>query len=98
MTTAVLQCSTLHMLPGVAEDFDMQIRRLVEDCKARPAIDKARVLKIELKITPHPQDPADVQIAPVLTTKSPATAHDPIRARCSRSNQLQFDFVSGEED
>jgi hypothetical protein len=97
MAVAALQCSTLHLLPGVAEDFGDQIKRLVEDCKSRPAIDKPRILKVELRISPHPQDANDVSIEPILTTKSPARRHDPIRARCSRTNQLQFDFVSDDD-
>lgn len=59
MKTAVMKLETLHLIPGLAEDFDQQVMVMVEDCKKRPAINKARKIKLEIEIKPHPQDPDD---------------------------------------
>ncbi len=90
--TATLKLETLHLIAGLREDFDRQVEQLVADCKARPAVAKERTLKLELKIEPHEQDPEDVWIKPVITTKRPSTQIDPIRGRRTRAGQLQFDF------
>jgi hypothetical protein len=91
--TAVLTLETLHYLSeGLRADFDQQLAAAVADCKIRPAINKPREIKLLLRIKPHPQDADDVLIEPVTTTKTPARAVDPIRARRSAKGQLQFDF------
>lgn len=97
--TATLKLETLHLIPELAGDFDQQIASLVADCKARPAIKKKRSLKVEISVEPHPQDPDDVWIYPVVSSKRPATEIDPIRGRRTRAGQLQFDFAEdlGEE-
>lgn len=53
MKTATLKCETLHLLPGVAEDFDEQVKQLVDDCRKRPAVTKDRVLKVEQPARTH---------------------------------------------
>jgi len=93
MKTATLTLETLHLIPGLQADFDQQIEALVADCKRRPAIAKKRTLKVELDIIPHKEDPEDVLIFPVVSTKRPATTIDPIRGRRTRIGQLQFDFA-----
>ena len=50
----------------------------------------------ELVITPHPEDADDVLIDPVTTRKTPARKVEPIRARRTSRNQLQFDFLEDE--
>lgn len=92
MTTATLKLETLHLIPGLKEDFDRQIESLVADCKVRPGVGKPRVLKVTIEIKPHKQDVDDVWISPVIESKRPATAIDPIRGRRTRNGQLQFDF------
>ncbi len=42
MKTTVLKLETLHLVPGLAKDFDLQISSLVADCKSRPGIGKKR--------------------------------------------------------
>lgn len=97
MQTATLTLETLHLLSeDLQRDFDQQLAAAVADCKARPAIDKAREIKLQLRIKPHPQDADDVLIEPVTTTKTPARHVDPIRARRSAKGQLQFDFEAEE--
>jgi hypothetical protein len=101
MKTAILKLETLHHVPGLSADFNRQIESLVADCKARPGVTKKRSLKVELMIVPHKEDPEDVVILPVISTKRPATEIDPIRGRRTRAGQLQFDFddaISGEEE
>lgn len=94
MSTATLKLETLHLIPGLKQDFDLQIESLVADCKRRPAVGKERSLKVELKIKPHAEDPEDVLIIPVISSKRPSTEIDPIRGRRTRSGQLQFDFAA----
>jgi hypothetical protein len=88
MKTATLKLQTLHLIPDLADDFDEQVERMVADCKARPAIDKGRKIKIEIEIKPHPQDPDDVLILPVTSSKTPARSIDPVRGRRTRAGQL----------
>lgn len=100
MKTTTLKLETLYLIPGLARDFDQQIQSLIEDCKRRPAVPKKRTLKCELSIVPHAEDPEDVLIVPVISSKRPSTEIDPIRGRRTKTNQLQFDFddsISEEE-
>jgi hypothetical protein len=93
MQTAALSLDTLHLLSDELKlDFEEQMRVAVADCRKRPAFGKARTVKVELRIKPHPDDADDVLIEPVTTLKTPARQLDPIRARRSKQDQLQFDF------
>ncbi len=92
MNTVTLKLETLHRVPGLADDFDAQIEALVADCIKRPGLAKDRTLKVEIRIRPHATDPQDVTIEPVIATKRPSTVLDPIRGRCTKRNQLQFDW------
>jgi len=95
--TLELSLKTLHVLsPGLADDFQQQLESAVMDCKQRPSLAKKREVTLKLTITPHPEDPDDVNIQPVTTRKTPAREIDVIRARRTPKNQLQFDF--SEED
>lgn len=98
MKTATLKLETLHLIPGLEEDFDQQVASLVADCKTRPAVTKKRSLKLEIIIEPHQQDPDDVWIMPVISSKRPSTEIDPIRGRRTRAGQLQFDFDDAAAD
>ena len=93
MKTANLKLETLHHLSDeLCSDFEQQLAAAVADCRARPALKKPREIKITLRVKPHPQDADDVMITPITTAKTPAREGDPIRARRSVRNQLQFDF------
>lgn len=93
MHTGTLALETLHLLSGdLADDFAQQLEAAILDCKQRPSLAEKREVQIKLAVTPHPQDPDDVIIQPVTTRKTPARKIDPIRARRTPRNQLQFDF------
>lgn len=97
MQVAQLTLETLHRLsPGLATDFSEQLESAVEDCRQRPSLAKPREVNIKLTIKPHPEDPDDVLIEPVTTRKTPARNIEPIRARRTHKNQLQFDFIEEE--
>ncbi len=93
MNSATLGLETLHHLSeGLRDDFRQQIEAAVLDCKKRPTLPDKREVTLKLTITPRPEDPDDVLIHPVTTRKTPARKIEPVRARRSRSNQLQFDW------
>jgi hypothetical protein len=93
MQTCELSLKTLHQLsPDLAEDFKQQLEAAVFDCKQRPSLPDKREVTLKLTITPHPQDPDDVEIQPVTLRKTPARKIPTIRARRTQKNQLQFDF------
>lgn len=97
MKTATLTLETLHILSdGLAADFKQQVEAAVLDCRQRPSLAEKREVSLKLTITPHPEDPDDVLIQPVTTRKTPARKIDPVRARRTSKNQLQFDFLDGE--
>jgi hypothetical protein len=94
MQSTELSLKSLHLLsPGLADDFQQQLEAAVQDCRQRPSLADKREVTIKLTVTPHPEDPDDVAIQPVTTRKTPARKIDPIRARRTPKNQLQFDFA-----
>lgn len=96
--TATLTLETLHRLSqGLADDFRQQLESAVADCRQRPSLPDKRVVTIELTIVPHPEDSEDVLISPVTKRKTPARHIEPIRARRTVKNQLQFDFRGEDE-
>ncbi len=90
--SAVLSLKSACLIPGLSEDFAQRLEAAVLDCHQRPALSKARKVKIEFSIWPDPEDADDVLISPVVTSTTPARSIMPIRARRTRRNQLQFDF------
>ena len=94
MQTAELTLGTLHKLSeGLTTDFGQQLEAAVEDCRQRPSLDEKRAVTLRLEVTPHPEDPDDVIIQPITTRKMPARKIEPIRARRTPLNQLQFDWM-----
>jgi len=92
-----LTLRSLHLLSdSLAEDFREQLEAAVLDCKQRPALAKKREITIRLSVLPDPEDPDDVLIKPVTTRRTPAREIQPIRARRTSRNQLQFDFSDEE--
>ena len=97
MQTKTLDLATLHLLSeDAAVDFMQQLEAAVLDCKQRPSLAAKREVTLKLTVTPHPEDPDDVTILLVTTRKTPAREIDPVRARRTPKNQLQFDWM--EED
>ena len=98
MQTTELSLETLHLFSAdLADDFDLQLREAVADCRQRPSLAAKREVSIRLNIKPHPDDPDDVTIEAITTRKTPARKLDPIRARRTARNQLQFDFEATDE-
>jgi hypothetical protein len=96
--TTTLELATLHRLSDdLAADFTQQVEAAVLDCRQRPSLPAKREVTLKLTITPHPEDPEDVVILPVTTRKTPSREIDPIRARRTPKNQLQFDWMDDEE-
>jgi len=99
MQSATLTLETVHLLSDdLTTDFVQQIESCVLDCKQRPSLPAKREVSLKLTITPHPEDPDDVIILPVTTRKLPARKIDPIRARRTPKNQLQFDWMKPDEE
>lgn len=98
MKTAALSLETLYLLSeDLTADFSEQMRTAVSDCRRRPADNKFRTVQVTLRLKPHPDDADDVLIEPVTTLKTPARKLDSIRARRSKQDQLQFDFLEDGE-
>lgn len=94
MNSTELSLRSLHLLSsGLADDFQQQLEAAVADCRQRPSLPNKREITLKLSVKPHPEDPDDVLIEPVTTRKTPARKIEPIRARRTRANQLQFDFA-----
>lgn len=99
MTTDVLTMSTLEKAcPEAAAEWLRIVTDAVQDCRSRPSCTKKRTVTLKLDIVPHPNDPDDVVISPIVGARRPATEHPMFRARASRSGQLRFDFPEDTED
>ena len=98
MQTAELRLETLHLMcPDLVDEFAKVMTQLVKDCRDRPAVNKDRKLILTFHIAPHENDPEDVIIAPVVSSKQPSRQLEVHRARTGRTGQLMFDFGSTEE-
>ena len=93
MSTTQLSLKSAHLLPGLAEDFQQQLEAVVQDCRQRPSLAKKRTVTVKFTVIPDPEDPDDVLISPVISRATPSRQIQPIRARRTTKNQLQFDFV-----
>lgn len=94
--TTDLSLKSLYLVPGLASDFEAKLQAAVRDVRERPALSKARKVKIELEVCPDPEDADDMLIKPVITATTPARSLQPLRARSNARNQLQFDFSEEE--
>lgn len=93
MHTTTVELKSLHLMSsGLAADFKQQLEAAVLDCRQRPSLAQKRTVTIRMDVIPHPEDPDDVLITPITTSKTPARNIEPIRARRTARNQLQFDF------
>ncbi len=100
MQSAELRLETLHLMcPDLPDEFAKIMQSLVKDCRQRPSVNKDRSMKIEFKVRPHPNDPDDVLIHPVVSSRQPSRDLETQRARTNRTNQLIFDydFETGED-
>lgn len=93
-----LQLEQLHNFDcDVTSDFDSQLSGLVADCRKRPACKKARKITLTIEAAPNEQDPEDVNLSIVISSKIPAAKHLVRRARTNNKNQLQLSFDSDDE-
>lgn len=97
--TAALTLASLHQIdPELADMFKEALGEAVADCKARPGLFKVRRLTIELRMHPVENDPEDVSVEAVVGLNTPGSSktrnpkRGPVRARRSKTDQLQFDF------
>jgi len=98
-TTKTLTLETLHDLAeDLEDDFATRLRLAVEDCRQRSGLNKARELTVVLKITPHPDDNDDANVAPVVKLKLPARELDTVRVRRTRKDGLLFDLHEDSDD
>ncbi|PQO39372.1 hypothetical protein C5Y96_05825 [Blastopirellula marina] len=99
MQTAALNLETLAQLdPELAELYAELLTEAVQDCKARPHLQKARTVVLSLSMVPVEDDPEDVCLEWNVGLKTPSSVktrnpkRGPVRARRSKTDQLQFDF------
>lgn len=92
MKTSTLETITLHRLPAVQEELDSRLRDAIRDCATKPQLKQARVVRLEIRLTPSKNDDDDVIVEPRVSSKFPARPLEPITARRTRGGQLQFDF------
>lgn len=99
MTTDSLNMSTLEKAcPDAVAEWLRVLTDAVLDCRSRPSCTKKRSVTLKLDIVPHPNDPDDVVISPVVGARRPVTEHQMFRARASRAGQLRFDFPEDTEE
>lgn len=99
MQTDALSLESLHKLDSdLAEMYAELLTEAVQDCKARPNLQKARTVVLSLSMVPVEDDPEDVCLEWNLGLKTPSSSktrnpkRGPVRARRSKTDQLQFDF------
>lgn len=88
----------LHYVTHRPDARQQQVEGNVIDCRQRPSLAAKREVTLKLTIIPHPEDPDDVLITPVTTRKTPARNIEPVRARRTQKNQLQFTYHDEEPE
>lgn len=81
---------TLRKVGASQEQFDSLLRALSLDCLNRPGITKHRELKITLKLTPDKNDPDNVVVETVMSSKMPSRAADIYKMTTSVNGELRF--------
>jgi hypothetical protein len=90
MAKSVFNLASLHKIDQLRSDFDAQLKAAVADCKARPRMEKPREIKIVLRITPSPADPADVVVHSHVDTKTPSRVVLPYLMQTTVNDGLKF--------
>lgn len=95
MQTLNVELETLgHLIPDLSTEFAKQLKQLVKSCREASSDPRNRTLTIKVIVKPHPNEPEDVMLTATVGSKSPAKELEVVRARTSRTCQLQFDFDS----
>jgi hypothetical protein len=89
-TKSVFKLETIHKVGHLGEDFDALLTAAVRDCKERPAMTKAREIKLTVKVTPHKDDADDVVVQTEVTGKTPARSALPYLMQTTANNGLKF--------
>ena len=91
----LLTLSTIHVLDDgeLAKDFNEQLQALVKDCVSRPGIDKARELRLTVKIKPAALANGqcdDVFVECFTTSKQPNRPIEIYRMRTTANGGAKF--------
>ena len=81
---------TLYKVGASEEQFNSLLKALTVDCLSRPGITKFRELKIQLKLTPDKNDPDNVVVETIMTSKMPSRAADIYKMTTSVNGELRF--------
>jgi len=87
---SVFNLETIHKVGHLAEDFDGLLTNAVRDCKERPGMQKAREIKLIVRVTPDKEDPEDVIVQSVVSGKTPAREASPYKMQTTVNNGLKF--------
>lgn len=82
---------SIHRVKDLDEQFGEHLRKMTEDCLARPAVGAAREINLKLKLTPDASDPDNVLVDFVVTTKIPKHDIDRYRMLTSTRGELRFE-------
>ena len=84
-----------HLIRGLAEDFDGQLRTMVRDCRDRPGMKKPRELTIRLRCHPH-ENGEDVLVDVTTGNKLPTKIAETYRMMATTADGLKFNPDSPE--
>lgn len=90
MAKQLFNLKSLHQIGELDKAFEELRPMLVKDCVARPAIKKARELKIVMRFTPCERDPQDVIVETFVTCKMPNRPAEVYRMASTTQGGLKF--------
>ena len=90
MAKSVYNLAGAYKIDDLREEFDQRMADAVADCKARPAVSKAREVMLVIKIFPAPQEPDDVLVDHAVKSKVPIREIDRYRMQSTINNGLKF--------
>jgi hypothetical protein len=86
----LFKLESLHKVGHLAEDFDGLLAQAVQDCRARPGMQKPREIKVTVKVMPDKEDPDDVIVSSAVSGKSPAREALPYKMQSTQNGGLRF--------
>lgn len=79
----------LHLIGGLADDFDAQLKTAVRDCRERPGMKKPREITIRLRCCPH-ENGDDVLVEVTTGNKMPTKVAETYRMMATAQDGLKF--------
>jgi hypothetical protein len=79
----------MHLVQGLADDFDGQIQTMVRDCKERPGMKRPREITIRVRLTPH-ENGEDVLLEVTTGNKLPTKMAEKYRMMTTTNHGLKF--------